>query len=71
MKKRWFKPRFSTSKGERERKRERDPTYDFVLLAIPDRSAEQTLYLVAGVIWVFTLPEDKGDKGDNYSLWGK
>lgn len=31
------------------------PTNDFVLLAIPDGSAEQTLYLIARVSWVFTL----------------
>lgn len=37
---------------------ERDPTYDFVLLAIPDGSAEQTLNLVACVIWILTLSEE-------------
>lgn len=30
-------------------------TYDLVLLPVPDGRAEQTFYLVAGVIWVFTL----------------
>lgn len=32
-------------------------TYDFVLFAVPDGSAEQTLDLVAGVVWILTLSE--------------
>lgn len=36
-------------------------TDDFVLLAVPDGATEQTLYLVAGVIPVLTLLEDKRD----------
>lgn len=69
MRKMWFKPRFRTSKAAPpERERERESTYHFVLLAIPDGRAEQTLDLVAGVIWVFTLSEDESD---NYSTWEK
>lgn len=43
-------------------------TYYFVLLAVSDGSAKQTLYLVGGVIWVFTLPLDNRN---NYPLWEK
>lgn len=36
---------------------EKDPTYHFVLFAVPDGSTEQTLNLVAGVIWILVLSE--------------
>lgn len=32
-------------------------TYDFVLLPVPDGTAEQTLDLVAGMVWILTLSE--------------
>lgn len=36
-------------------------TNDFVFLAVPDRSAKQTLYGVAGVVWVLILWMHKKD----------
>lgn len=46
--------------SERERGRERVVgTYYFILLPVPDRSTEQTLDLVTGVLWVLTLKETK------------
>lgn len=64
MRKRWFKSRFSSQKGATpDREKEREPTYNFVLLAIPDGSAQQALNLVAGVIWVLTLSETIEQEG--------